>query len=533
MQPDNSLLSSLRYTDHGGTPPSTNRGLAVTHIVGRYTHKRLAWLLCLALGAAVLVMTLYNTAVWIYPIYVEPLVGRIMQGQRTMIVFATFFFPRLADVHSRAASGTLALVMFLIGSILAASAGISVSAYATGAIFYIVGSSGLYILIFLLISDYTSLQWRGISLAWIYFVPIITMWIEPRISEGLSRDWAFGTFGIIMFVICTPALVALHSVASRHSEEIPQKQMPLIRKLVYGFARMDPIGLLIFTIGFSLVDYGTDVWWDGGIREQPSRTTMPIVGYILVVPVFTLWEVCFAPFPLLPKYILKKQGALFAIASIFCCRAATALLMRGASAYSHSEWSFELTKYYFNASSMGNAIFAPIFGCLFLLTRRYKLYLILGGVMLLVSSGLALHSVRNAYLPDILPSTAALFSIQILKGVGEVAIDLGAMIGSQASVPHSDLATLVGLANVIPIFATVLSPTYVTISIRGHESGGRIFVILYSLATGLAVLCLIFSFFVPDYRLGNTHNAVEQCEDDNSENATTKLKAAQPSIGNV
>ncbi|KAH7341347.1 hypothetical protein B0J17DRAFT_646200 [Rhizoctonia solani] len=494
MQSDTSLLSSPRYKDHDDEHPSTNRGVVVTHTVGRHTRKSLAWLLWLALGATELVITLFDSVVWFYPEDRGPLVAQIQRMQRVMVVFATFFFPRLADVHSRAVSGALACKLF---------ARTSVSTYAAGWVFYIVGSSGLDILLYLFISDYTSLRWRGMALAWIYFVPLITMWVESPISERFSSSWAC-KFGIIMFAICTPALVALHLVASKHPEETPQKQTPLIHKFMNGFVRMDPIGLSIFTIGFGLVDYNTNVWWDAEIRGQPRRVVMLIIGFILVAPVFILWEMG-----------IPKRGVLFAVAIAFCCRAATILPMRAVAYDADSEESSKTSNYYFNAASMGRAVLAPVFGCLFLLTHRYKAYMLLGGTMLIVSCALGLHSIRIRYPPDLISSIVSLFAIQILEGVGGVAIDLGTMVGSQASVPHSDLATVVGVVKAIPIFGSPFTISFCRIF---TNIATKMYLRVLS-----AVLCLIFSLFVPNYRLGNSHNAVERSQDDDLLNATATI----------
>ncbi|CAE6481394.1 unnamed protein product, partial [Rhizoctonia solani] len=208
---------------------------------------------------------------------------------------------------------------------------------------------------------------------------------------------------------------------------------------------------------------------------------MLIIGFILVVPVFTLWEVCFASFPVMPRWVFQKRGVLFAIAVTFCCRAATTLPLRRVVYNSDSEESLEkLSDYYFNAASMGRAVLAPIFGCLFLLTCRYKPYMLLGSAVLVVSCALGLRSVRIEYPPNLASSTVLLFVIQILEGVGGVAVDLGTMVGSQASVSHSDLATVVGVVEAIPIFVSVLSPTYTAVSRHSPQSA----TILYSLAAG-------------------------------------------------
>ncbi|CAE6363405.1 unnamed protein product [Rhizoctonia solani] len=459
MQSDSSLLSHPQRPANNESRPA-NRGVAVVRLVGRHIRNRLAWLLWVALGAAVLVGLICDGISWLYP-YPEnalEILEQIARGGRVPIIFSTFLFPRLADVHSRAASGLFALTIFLIGSILIA-VGKSAPTFAAGMTLYNIGSSGLLLLPSLFISDHTSLRWRGIALAGIYFTPLITMWIEDPIFEHFSREWAIGTFAILMFAICAPALLILHSIASRQPEEIPRKRAPLILRVRDGLMRMDPVGLAVFTAGLALVDYNTEVWWGAEIEGRSKHIAMLIIGFILVFPVFAIWEIYFASFPIMPKWTFRNRGVLFAVMIAFCCRIATVSPMLAYRYYRKLNWSSTTGDYYLKSYDIARSVLAPVFGGLYLLSHRYKVYLLIGSAIFIVYSGLGLYSARILYLPEVLPSTTLLFAIQILWGVSEVAIDLGTTVGSQSSVPHDGLATLVGLINAITILAAAMNPS--------------------------------------------------------------------------
>ncbi|CCO28575.1 hypothetical protein BN14_02570 [Rhizoctonia solani AG-1 IB] len=149
------------------------------------------------------------------------------------------------------------------------------------------------------------------------------MWIEDPISDHVSREWAFGGFTILMLGICTPALLVLHFIASRHPNEIPQKQAQFILKAWDGIVRMDPVGLVLFTAGLALVDYNTEVWWGGDIE---------------VFPVFALWEIYLASFPIMPKWMFQKRGVLLAIMITFFYRIAIVTSMLVYGYYRNQNW---------------------------------------------------------------------------------------------------------------------------------------------------------------------------------------------------
>ncbi|KAF8674013.1 siderophore- iron [Rhizoctonia solani] len=527
MQSDSSLLpNNQRSADNDESPP-INPGVEATLLVGQHVDKRLAWLLWLVPGVIVLVGSLCDGIVPFHPEYTSGPVRQIFRGSRVISVFASFFFPRLADVHSRAVSGLFAR------SVLAIFAD-SVPMHGAGVVLYLIGSWGLFLLPLLFISDYTSLRWRGMALSGIQSISYLTIWIADPIYESMSREWSIGMLTIIMFVICATTVIFLYLVASRHMEEIPRRQGSPILKARDGFKKMDPVGLLIFTTGLALVDYNTGVWWGADLGEEsplaltgdldshsqtgrPGRVAMLIVGLILALPVFGLWEIRYASFPLAPKWAYQNRGVLLAVIIAFCFQTAYTFTSGTQFIYISLQWPGKTRDYYYKSRSISHFALAPILGILFLLTRRYKPYLILGSAMLVVYgySVLGLYSVRISDLPNTLAPTVLLFAIQALRGASAVAIDLGTMVGSQASVPHNDLATLVGLINALPILAAAMSPSsYAAILLQISESSNQAFTLLFSLATGFSILCLGFSFFMPNHYLGDTHNSVEKKEDE-------------------
>ncbi|KDN43632.1 hypothetical protein RSAG8_06009, partial [Rhizoctonia solani AG-8 WAC10335] len=101
-----SLQSSTTQDDER---PATNRGVTVLRIVGQHVDKKRSRILWMALGAAVLVSVLCDRIF----IPSKQLSYRqessvVAHCKRIAAVSACFFFPRLADVHSRAACGVVA-----------------------------------------------------------------------------------------------------------------------------------------------------------------------------------------------------------------------------------------------------------------------------------------------------------------------------------------------------------------------------------------------------------------------------------------
>ncbi|KDN40741.1 hypothetical protein RSAG8_07916, partial [Rhizoctonia solani AG-8 WAC10335] len=114
-------------------------------------------------------------------------------------------------------------------------------------------------------------------------------------------------------------------------------------------------------------------------------------------------------------------------------------------------------------------------------------------------------------------SEAYLFTTQILIGMGSIAVEMSALIGSQASVTHDDLAIVTALVFAWPRVAGSLGAS-ATVAVSLRSDSNRVkSVISLGLALGLSLLCLILSLFVPNFVLGENQNAVETEQQMNSD----------------
>lgn len=117
------------------------------------------------------------------------------------IVFAVFKPPiaKLSTVIGRGETYLFCVSCYLLGYILCASSG-SFGTYAGGFVFSQIGQTGVNIMNDIVISDISSMRWRGFAIS-ASFVPFfITPWISGFIVEDVVRPDGIGwRWGIGMF----------------------------------------------------------------------------------------------------------------------------------------------------------------------------------------------------------------------------------------------------------------------------------------------------------------------------------------------
>ncbi|CAE6487916.1 unnamed protein product, partial [Rhizoctonia solani] len=129
----------------------------------------------------------------------------------------------------------------------------------------------------------------------------------------------------------------LRSIVRKHQEEIPQApHTTIIRRALDGSNKMDLLGMLIFLVGFGLVQANANILWIPYIQRQPGEVAMLIIGFILIIPVFTVWELCYSSSPLMPKWAFQNQGVLCGLAAGFCAHLVTTFV-RGVAIYQPPE----------------------------------------------------------------------------------------------------------------------------------------------------------------------------------------------------
>ncbi|CAE6448013.1 unnamed protein product [Rhizoctonia solani] len=495
-------------------------GVVLTQQVYQQLRRDQTYMLWAVFGATVFLNSLIqwsSVATLQFSFMEDPsFIAKLLQGKRLVYAFAPLLFGRLADAYSRSLSLALALLLFIAGSIICAASP-NAAAFAAGTVSHTMGMTGIGLLATLFIADYTSLKWRGVALSCTHLPALIVIWAGPALSITVTWRWMYGMVAIVVFVLCTPALYLLLSAERNHyttNLSSPTSRWTNPKDIS---SQMDLVGLVIFTLGFSLIEYSSTTMLtrrNGNLdKYAPGRIAMLVIGLILVFPVFFLWELYWASFPLMPGRVLRRKGVLFAILIVFLFQLAYAFSAGTLGDFIPTGWKLGDIGYLFAAASIAYTASAPLIGVAYYAVRRSKPFLIVGSAIFVVGCGLWLHAARywNRMIDEsVFTSKAYLFTIQVLIGIGGIAIDMSTLISSQAAVTHGDLAIATALVFAwSQIAASLGTLVAIAISLRFDLDRTKIIISL-GLALGLSLLCLLLSLFVPNFILGDKQNAVEE-----------------------
>lgn len=248
--------------------------------------------------------------------------------QAVIAAAAQIAFARISDVFGRITLFICALVFYAMGTIIESQA-TNVQKFAAGAVFYSLGLTTLQLLLEIIASDFSQLNYRVVASFVIASPFIINTWISGNVEAHFGANnwsWGIGMWAFIIPLASIPLFGCLvhMNLKSRKLQEyklISIKQKELINKLSYKkyliekfFWELDVIGLLltISTFGLILVPFTLA----GGIHSQweKAHIIVPLViGFVISLPLFLIWEIKFAKVPLLPKHLIKDRGVYSAI----------------------------------------------------------------------------------------------------------------------------------------------------------------------------------------------------------------------------
>ncbi|KAH7166578.1 major facilitator superfamily domain-containing protein [Dactylonectria macrodidyma] len=373
------------------------------------------------------------------------------------------FIGKLADITSRPTTYVVILVFYVVGFVIAASSSTFV-AYTVGICFTSVGKSGLDLLSDIIVGDLTPLEWRGFFGAALSVPFVITVPINGFIAEAFVDDWRWGLgmFAIVVPVLLTPAIFTLYAMQRRGEKmgmvtmaaskrlrtgdgsEEPTKSKGFaywIQLLYAGLIDIDIIGLIILGTAFSLIllpfTLAEDA--DGGWGNA-SIIAMLVVGFVLLI-LFVLFEVYLAAKPLMTKRILKNRTFLAAVTIYTFNQMASSVRNTYFSSYIYiiKQWTTYQWTIFLGITTMGLSIMGPIVGLIQRKTHRYKSMMVFGAGARMIGYGLLVSGNGN-----MAQNTARLVVAQLIFCLGSFNI-VGARVGSQASVPHEDMASIISL----------------------------------------------------------------------------------------
>ncbi|CAE7200818.1 unnamed protein product [Rhizoctonia solani] len=538
-----------------------NPGVARIEALHRHLGGVWRWALYVSIGALAYIYSLdQNTTSNYLPLATSSFgqhsfIGTISTAEGIITAVGKPCIAKIADLFSRPTAYIIVLIFYVVGYILVASAQ-TVYTVAGGMVLYTVGHTGLDLVTDIIIADISPLKWRGFVTALPSAPFILNAFISAEIVTGVTKGpgwrWGYGMFAIIVPAIMAPAIVTLFAAdrrAKKHGElafgaslserrriekadeEVAPRQ-PLWVQFKDVAIKMDLFGLVLigFIFGLILFPISLAKTVRGG-WSNPSIIAMIVIG-VALIPVFIIWERFFAPVAIMPKRIITNRAFLVAVGIDFFYNFSGFLrsLYLSSFIWVVTGWNTREWVYFNNTMTITLCVFGMVAGLVLRFTGRYKFLQIAG--LCIRSLGLGLMVAANGAIAP----TAQLVWTQILIGIGGAFSVVGSRVGSQASVPHEDLASVIALlslwsslgssdmpdnlakylpgvpeATIKKLYGSIKSARDATPAIR--EGVIKAYSVttrpMFISALGLSFISLLLAFLMPNFFLGDTHNAVD------------------------
>ncbi|KAK1148021.1 hypothetical protein N8T08_010654 [Aspergillus melleus] len=349
---------------------------------------------------------------------------------------------KVSDVLGRAEAYIFTLACYIISYTLCASSK-SFKTYAGGYVFYSIGQAGMAILNATVVSDISSMRWRGFVYNILYVPFLVTPWISAFIVDsvvnGIGWRWGIGMFAILMpfcasFIIIT--LLVFQQRAKRSGLILTE------RLNIYDFcSRIDLGGIILLSGGFTLVLIPITLAATTTSRWQtPWVDVLIALGGVVLLCLYP-YEKYLARHPVVPVRYFRTLSVVVSVAlacvdNIGFGSTHTYLYVWSMVSHNFSPRDAQFLNY---TNAVMQALFGMGTGLLMYRMRSYKWIGVIGAVIRMVGYGAMVRLRTNA------SSTAELFIVQIVQGVGSGIIETIVVVAAQISVSHAELAQVTSL----------------------------------------------------------------------------------------
>ncbi|RYP36051.1 hypothetical protein DL767_003523 [Monosporascus sp. MG133] len=360
-------------------------------------------------------------------------------------------YARVADKFGRVELLLFATVFYIVGTAVAAASK-GVEAFTAGQLLYQIGYTGLMLLIEVLIADVTSLQNR-VLFSFIPATPfLINAWVSGDIAQAVmgSAGWRWGMgMWCIILPVCAIALFLPIVLAKRKAAK--QGKLPKrARRDGRGVARgvldiaeeIDLVGMVL--LGAMLTLILLPLTLAGGVSQswKSARViAMLVIGVVVCIPAFVVWETKFAKYPCVPFGILTDRTILAGL---------TIAVGLNMSWYLQGDFLYTVLVVSFDQSIKAATRIASLYSFTSVLAgvatgfavrsvHRVKPFAMAGTLVFILAMGL-LIKYRNGD-----AGVAGMIGSQVVLGVGGglFAYPVQAMV--QAAVSHEHMATMTAL----------------------------------------------------------------------------------------
>lgn len=401
-------------------------------------------------------------------------------------------YARLSDVFGRVELIAVAIISFIVGTVLQSQAK-TVQQLAAGTVFYRMGYSGLLVMIKIIVADSSYLNWRSIASITPQAPFIIITWIAGDVSSSLLAHhiWRYN-IGIWAFVVPLAGvpfyacvlymriMAAKTDEWSRIHKEEKDDRAAAVAKLNNGnstslalrikyravelFWLVDLVGILciICIWGLILVPFTIA----GGAKKtwSQAKIIVPLVLGVLIVPVFIIWEKKWAKHPIFPLQLLKDRGVWSALLIGLLMNVIWGLpngymypvLVVGMRA------SVKAAQRITSLNTFVGVLVGPAVGLLVARVRRTKGFIMTGVMLWFVSVGIFYHfrgsndGIRSEYFLN------GVIAGVCIWGAGTGFFSYNLVVSVQACTNHEYMAVMIGV-----IFALYNIGTAIGSSISG------------------------------------------------------------------
>ncbi|XWW94850.1 hypothetical protein V2A60_002799 [Cordyceps javanica] len=391
--------------------------------------------------------------------------GAVATASQIIRAISKPFIGKLSDITSRPTTYVVILAFYALGFIVAATSS-TFAAYTVGICFTSIGKSGLDLLSDIIVGDLTPLEWRGFFGAATSLPFVVTVPINGFIGEAFVDKWRWGLgmFAILIPVLLTPAIVTLY-VMQRRGEKLGMVTMAASKRIRTGTAGeaelygtsgrlshwfhllrgglidIDILGLIILGVAFSLILLPFSIAKSTAGGWGSARIiAMLVVGCLLLI-VFGLYEKFMSPKPVMSQRIMNNRTFAASVVIFTFNQMASSVRNTYLSSYIYitKEWTEYQWIIFLGITTIGLSLLGPFVGLIQRRTHRYKSMMVFGAVARMTGYGLLLD--KNG---DMTQDTARLVIAQLVYCLGSFNV-VGARVGSQASVPHEDMASMISL----------------------------------------------------------------------------------------
>ncbi|KAI1102895.1 MFS general substrate transporter [Jackrogersella minutella] len=536
----------------GGDASGSSKIEAIQAIWGRHGKLIIVLALCVSMIAFEFDSSTSNT----YSIYAQSNFDQLAASAAVNtaggLCFAVLkpLVAKLSDVFGRGETYPVWVLFYVVAAIVCAKAA-NYESYATGYMIHIIAQTGVNTLNNILAADVSTARQRGFTISLQFlpyiFMPFTSAFITEKVVNGIGWRWGIGMIAIIMPVGLTPIIYFLLSW-QRKSKKVGGTLENNITVYKF-FSELDAGGLALFSGGLALILLPATL---AGTLADGWRTgwviACVVVGALCLITL-PFYERSVAKHPFMPTRYLRDLNITMALLLYTMDGIASAVT------YSYLyTWCIVARGY-----SIRNAVFITainravqfligiVIGAILWWTRRYKWLTLVGVAVRFLSYGLMLRT------RDSDSTTTEIIIVQVIQGIGDALVSTCSLVISTVAVPHKEMAQMTSLAVCLSAVGSTIAGAIaggiytncfktellkelgpngtsalimsvfnsITESLPPVESPqrdaiaraySRIMAYFTYVALGSISPGVIFAWYLPDRRLTDTHNLVEDQE---------------------